>query len=44
VKQTGFPIPQLVYGQQLQKVTQLEEKLIADAKENEVRGIFTKRA
>ena len=44
VKQTGFPIPQLVYGQQLQKVTQLEEKLMADAKENEVRGIFTKRA
>jgi len=44
VKQTGFPIPQLVYGQQLTKVTQLEEKLIADPKENEVRKIFTDRA
>ncbi len=44
VKQTGFPIPQIVYGQQLQKVTQLEEKLIADPKENEVRSLATKRA
>ena len=44
VKQTGFPIPQLVYGQQLQKVTQLEQKLIADPKENEVRKIFSDRA
>jgi cation/acetate symporter len=44
VKQTGFPIPQLVYGQQLQKVTQLEDKLIADPKENEVRSMAAKRA
>ena len=44
VKQTGFPVPQLVYGQQLVKVTQLEEKLIADPKENEVRRIFAERA
>ncbi|MBE0595341.1 MAG: VC_2705 family sodium/solute symporter [Gemmatimonadales bacterium] len=44
VQQTGFPIPQLVYGQQLQKVTQLEEKLAADPKENEVRKIFADRA
>jgi len=44
VKQTGFPIPQLVYGQQLTKVTQLEEKLIADPKENEVKKIFLDRA
>ena len=43
VKQTGFPIPQLVYGQQLTKVTQLEEKLIADPKENEVKKIFLDR-
>src|SRR5690606_35515684 len=33
-----------VYGQQLSKVTQLEEKLIADPKENEVRKIFSDRA
>jgi len=44
VKQTGFPIPQIIYGQQLQKVTQLEDKLIADPKENEVRSIAAKRA
>ena len=44
VKQTGFPIPQLIYGQQLQKVTQLEDKLIADPKENEVRSLAAKRA
>jgi len=44
VQQTGIPVPQLVYGQQLTKVTQLEEKLINDPKENEVRKIFTDRA
>lgn len=44
VVQTGVPIPQLIYGQQLQQVTQLEEKLIADPKENEVRQIFADRA
>jgi cation/acetate symporter len=44
VKQTGNPIPQIAYGAQLTKVTQLEEKLAADAKENEVRKIFTDRA
>ena len=26
VKQTGVPIPQIVYGKQLEKVTALEEK------------------
>jgi cation/acetate symporter len=44
VKQTGVPIPQLVYGSQLQKVTALEEKLIKDPKELEVRKIFGDRA
>ena len=44
VKQTGFPIPQVVYGAQLEKVTELEKKLNADAKEQEVRGIFKARA
>ncbi|MEP7180577.1 MAG: sodium:solute symporter family protein [Betaproteobacteria bacterium] len=44
VKQTGIPIPQLVYGKQLQKVTALEEKFINDPKELEVRGIFKARA
>jgi len=44
VKQTGFPIPQLIYGQQLQKVTELEKKINADPKEQEVRQIFKDRA
>jgi cation/acetate symporter len=44
VKQTGIPVPQLVYGQQLQKVTALEQKLIDDPKEKEVRQIFRDRA
>ena len=44
VKQTGIPIPQLVYGSQLEKVTQIEKKLADDPKEKEVREIFKKRA
>jgi len=44
VKQTGIPIPQIVYGKQLEKVTALEEKFIKDPKELEVRGIFKARA
>ena len=44
VKQTNFPIPQLVYGQQLMKVTELEKKITADPKEIEVRTIFKDRA
>ena len=44
VKQTGIPIPQLVYGSVLEKVTVLEKKLTADPKEQEVRKIFADRA
>jgi len=44
VKQTGVPVPQLIYGQQLEKVTAIEQKLIDDAKEKEVRQIFKDRA
>uniref|UniRef100_UPI003559ED0C VC_2705 family sodium/solute symporter n=1 Tax=Piscinibacter sp. TaxID=1903157 RepID=UPI003559ED0C len=44
VKQTGVPIPQAVYGYQLDKVTTLEKKLVADPKEQEVIGVFKKRA
>ncbi|CDK99288.1 Uncharacterized symporter H16_A2524 [Magnetospirillum gryphiswaldense MSR-1 v2] len=44
VKQTGIPLPQIVYGFQLQKVSELEVKLNADPKELEVRGIFKQRA
>ena len=44
VKQTGIPVPQLVYGQQLQKVTAREADLIKDPKEIQVRDIFKQRA
>ncbi len=44
LKQTGMPIPPLAYGKQLEKVTQLEKKLIEDPKEREVREIFRRRA
>ena len=44
MKQTGIPIPQLVYGQQMEKVTALEQKLIDDPSEKEVRQIFRDRA
>jgi cation/acetate symporter len=44
VKHTGFPIPQLVYGSVLQKVTEREAQLIKDPKEIEVRTIFANRA
>jgi cation/acetate symporter len=44
VKQTGVPIPQAVYGFQLQKVTEKEKQLRADPKELEVMKIFKERA
>lgn len=44
IKQTGIPIPQLVYGQQLQKVTERERVLAQDPKELEVRAIYQERA
>jgi cation/acetate symporter len=44
VKQTGVPIPQAVYGFQLEKVTAKEKELIDDAKEKEVIAIFKAQA
>ncbi len=44
VKQTGVPIPQMIYGQQLAKVTEREKQLRADPKELEVIKIFKERA
>ena len=41
---TGIPVPQLVYGQVLQKVTEREKVLTNDPKEIEVRDIFKARA
>ena len=43
-KQTGVPVPQLVYGQQLQKVTAREAELMKDPKELEVIEAYKQRA
>lgn len=44
VKQTGVPIPQAVYGYQLEKVAKRGDELRADPKELEVVAIFKARA
>ena len=44
VKHTGIPVPQFAYGYTLQKVGDLEKKITADPKEQEVRKIFADRA
>jgi cation/acetate symporter len=44
VKQTGVPLPQLVVGEQLAKVTAREAQLLQDPKEAEVRALFKARA
>ena len=43
-KQTGVPVPQAVYGQQLAKVTEREQQLLQDPKEIEVEAAFKARA
>ena len=44
VKQTGVPIPQAIYGYQLEKVTAKEKELIDDPKEKEVIAAFKAQA
>jgi cation/acetate symporter len=44
VKQTGVPVPQAIYGYQLQKVTEREQQLMKDPKEMEVIAAFKARA
>ena len=44
IKQTGVPVPQLVVGQQLAKVSVREQQLLYDPKELEVRALFKARA
>jgi cation/acetate symporter len=44
VKQTSIPVPQAVYGYQLEKVTKREGELKADPKELEVIAVFKARA
>jgi cation/acetate symporter len=44
VKQTGSPLPQAVYGHQVQKITELERGLVVDPKEQEVIQMLEERA
>jgi cation/acetate symporter len=44
VKQTSVPVPQAIYGYQLEKVTAREATLLADPKEKEVIDAFKARA
>jgi len=44
IKQTGVPVPQLVVGQQLAKISEREQQLLHDPKELEVRALFRARA
>lgn len=44
VKQTGEPVPQAMYGAQLQQLTERERQLATDPKELEVRALFKARA
>jgi cation/acetate symporter len=44
IKQTSVPIPQAIYGYQLEKVSAIEKKLLADPKEKEVIAAYKKRA
>jgi cation/acetate symporter len=41
---TGIPVPQMVYGQVLEKVTTLEHQLFDSPKEVEVRDLYRERA
>jgi cation/acetate symporter len=43
-RNTGIPIPHIVYGYTLQKVTEREQQLTKDPKEIAVRDIFKQRA
>ena len=44
VKQTGVPIAQVVYGYQLEKVSAMEQRLIDDPREIEVRQAYAQLA
>lgn len=43
-KVTGIPVPQVTYGQVLQQLTQLENKIFQDTGEIDARRIFRERA
>lgn len=43
-KQLGNPAAPLVYGEQLRKISELEQRIASDPKEREVAAIFARRA
>ena len=43
-KQTGVPVPQVVYGYQMEKVTARELQINADPEEQKVRAIYLQRS
>ena len=43
-KQTGVPVPQVVYGYQMEKVTAKEQQINADPEEQKVRAIYQQRS
>jgi cation/acetate symporter len=43
MKHTGVPVPQLAYGQTLQKLAEVEKKIFADPREADVRKIYKDR-
>ncbi len=43
-KQTGVPVPQVVYGYQMEKLTARELQINADPEEQKVRAIYQQRA
>jgi len=44
MKLSGFPLPQLTYGGDLERVTRIEQVLLEDPREQEVRAVFAQRA
>ena len=44
VQQTGWPVPQLSYGQQLSRITAMEQQFADDPAEREVRQLLAQRA
>jgi len=44
IKQTGVPVPQAVYGYQVQKISAREQELIKDPAELQVRQFYAQRA
>lgn len=44
IKQSGAPVPQLVYGYQVQKITEREQALIRDPAELQAQQLFAARA